>query len=179
MALLRPAREVPAVRIASVAARDVARARKFAIKHRIPQVHDSYDELLADSDIDAVYIPLPNGLHCEWTIRALEAGKHVLCEKPIAANAVEALRMQEAAHKSGRVLVEAFHWRYHPLAARVRELLDSGELGAIRHIEVSTCVPFAIPDLAALNGVQVAVQVLGHDGGRFLASNGLAIRFCR
>jgi predicted dehydrogenase len=145
MALLRPAREVPEVEIAAVAARDVSRARKFAGKHGISRVHDTYDDLLGDSDIDAVYIPLPNGLHCEWTIRALEAGKHVLCEKPMAANAAEALRMQTTAEKTGRVLVEAFHWRYHPLATRVRDLLDSGDLGAIRHVEVSTCVPFVIP----------------------------------
>ena len=145
MALIRPAREVPEVKIVSVAAREVSRAGKFAIKHGIPHVHDSYDDLLLDPNIDAVYIPLPNGLHCEWTIRALEAGKHVLCEKPMAANAAEALRMQGVAEKTGRVLVEAFHWRYHPLATRVRELLDSGELGAIRHVEVSTCIPFAIP----------------------------------
>lgn len=145
MALVRPARQVPGVVISAVAARDVSRAGKFAIKHGIQKVHDSYDDLLGDPEIDAVYNPLPNSLHCEWTIRALEAGKHVLCEKPLAANADEALRMQGAAEKSGRVLVEAFHWRYHPLAARIRELLDSGEVGAIRHIEVSTCVPFAIP----------------------------------
>ena len=145
MALIRPAREVPEVKIVSVAAREVSRAGKFAIKHGIPHVHDSYDDLLLDPNIDAVYIPLPNSLHCEWTIRALEAGKHVLCEKPMAANAAEALRMQGVAEKTGRVLVEAFHWRYPPLATRVRELLDSGELGAIRHVEVSTCIPFAIP----------------------------------
>ena len=144
-ALLRPAREVPEVEIAAVSARDVSKARKFAVKHGIPNVHDSYNDLLDDPDLDAVYIPLPNGLHCEWTIRALEAGKHVLCEKPMAANAAEALRMQEVAEKTGCVLVEAFHWRYHPLAARVRELLDAGDLGAIRHVEVSTCIPYMIP----------------------------------
>jgi len=145
MALVGPARSVPGVEVASVAARDVTRANRFAAKHGIGRVHASYDELVAAPDIDAVYNPLPNGLHCEWTIRALEAGKHVLCEKPLASNADEALRMQQAAERADRILMEAFHWRYHPLAARVREILDSGDLGAIRHVEVSTCIPLPIP----------------------------------
>ncbi len=145
MALVRPARDVPGVEVTAVAARDVERAKKFAAKHGIRRVHGSYDELIADTDIDAIYNPLPNGLHCEWTIRALEAGKHVLCEKPIASNAAEARLMQAAAEKAGHVLTEAFHWRYHPLTTRVREILDSGDLGAIQHVEVSTCIPLPIP----------------------------------
>ena len=103
--------------------RATRRARSaFADKHGVPRVHASYDALIADRRIDAIYNPLPNGLHAEWTIRALRAGKHVLCEKPIASNAAEAERMAEAAERTGRVLVEAFHWRYHPLAARMREM---------------------------------------------------------
>jgi len=92
-----------------------------------------------------VYNPLPNSHHCEWTIRALEQGKHVLCEKPLGANAAEAERMAAAARTSGRVLMEAFHWRYHPLAARMREIVDSGELGPVRHIEAHFCVPLIRP----------------------------------
>ncbi|HYC24143.1 MAG TPA: Gfo/Idh/MocA family oxidoreductase [Candidatus Bathyarchaeia archaeon] len=145
MALIRPAQRVPEVSILAVAARDRERARKFATKHKIPRVHASYAELLADPEIDAVYNPLPNGLHCEWTIRALEAGKHVLCEKPIAANTEEAQRMGDAAARTGRVLVEAFHYRYHPLAARIRAIIESGELGAIRHVEAHMCIPLPIP----------------------------------
>lgn len=145
MALLRPARSVVDAKVAAVAARDPERARKFAAKHGIPRVHASYAELLADPEIDAVYNPLPNSLHCEWTIRALEAGKHVLCEKPIAANALEATRMAEAATRNGRVLAEAFHWRYHALAGRMREIIDSGELGAVRRVEVIFCIPFLVP----------------------------------
>ncbi len=144
-ALLRPARRVAGAEVVAVAARDPARARRFAARHRIPRVHASYAELLADPEIDAVYNPLPNGLHCEWTLRALEAGKHVLCEKPIAANADEAARMAEVAEKSGRVLDEAFHWRAHPLAARMKQIVDSGELGRVRHLEASLCVPFLLP----------------------------------
>ncbi|TFG94091.1 MAG: Gfo/Idh/MocA family oxidoreductase, partial [Myxococcales bacterium] len=109
-----------------------------------PRVFDSYDELLACPEIDAVYNPLPNGLHCEWTIRALEAGKHVLCEKPMASNASEAERMAEAARKAGRVLVEAFHWRYHPLAERMREVVRT-RLGEVEHLEAWLCIPFLLP----------------------------------
>ena len=145
MALIRPARQVPEAELTAVAARDEARARKFAARHGIPRVHAGYDALLEDPQIDAVYNPLPNGLHCEWTIRALEAGKHVLCEKPLASNADEAVRMAEAAKKAGRVLGEAFHWRYHPLAARMKEIVDGGALGKIQHVEASLCIPFLLP----------------------------------
>lgn len=145
MALVRPARILPGVEVVAVAARDETRARRFAGKHGIPRVHESYEALLADPEIDAVYIPLPNGLHCEWTLHAVDAGKHVLCEKPIASNADEARRMAEAAQRTGRVLAEAFHWRHHPLAARMREVIASGELGRIRRVEVSTCIPLPIP----------------------------------
>jgi len=141
MALVQPARRVAEAAVHAVAARDPARARAFAARHGIPKVHDSYEALLADPDVDAIYNPLPNGLHCEWTIRALRAGKHVLCEKPIASNADEAQRMADAARETGRKLVEAFHWRYHPLASRVREILASGTLGAPRHYEAALAFP--------------------------------------
>ena len=145
MALVRPARQVPEAVAAAVAARDPAKARAFAAKHGIPRVHAGYDALLADPELDAIYNPLPNSHHCEWTIKALRAGKHVLCEKPIAANADEAERMAAAARESGRVLVEAFHWRYHPLAARMREILASGELGRVLHLEAWLCFPMLSP----------------------------------
>jgi len=145
MALVRPARQVPEAMVVAVAARAVARAQKFATKQGIPRVHSSYDALLADPEIDAVYNPLPNGLHCEWTIKALQAGKHVLCEKPIASNTAEAERMAAAARDTGKVLVEAFHWRYHPLAARMRAIIDGGDLGTVRHVETHFCVPLLIP----------------------------------
>ena len=146
MALIRPARQVPEVCIEAVAARDPVRAQKFAAKHGIPRVHESYDALLKDPEIDAVYNPLPNGLHCEWSVRALEAGKHVLCEKPLAANAEEAERMADAAEREGRVLAEAFHWRYHPLSVRAREIALSGRLGKIRHVEATLCIPLPFPN---------------------------------
>src|ERR1700732_2148465 len=96
-ALIKPARRVDEVEVVEVAARDKAKADKFAKKQRIGRVHDSYDALLADPDIDAIYNPLPNGLHGRWTIAALKAGKHVLCEKPFTANADEARMVAEVA----------------------------------------------------------------------------------
>ncbi|HTO69928.1 MAG TPA: Gfo/Idh/MocA family oxidoreductase [Myxococcota bacterium] len=141
MALVAPAKRVAEAQVLAIAARDPAKARAFATKHGIPRVHDSYEALLADPELDAVYNPLPNGLHCEWTIRALRAGKHVLCEKPIASNAAEAQRMADAARETGRVLVEAFHWRYHPLAKRVKQLLADGAIGAPRHYEAVLAIP--------------------------------------
>lgn len=140
-ALIRPARKVADVEVVGVAARDPARARAFAAKHGIPQVYESYQALIDDPTLNAIYNPLPNSLHAEWTMRALQAGKHVLCEKPLANNTAEAEQMAQSAARSGRVLVEAFHYRYHPLAARMKEIVESGELGTIRHLEAHFCTP--------------------------------------
>ena len=145
MALVRPAAATPGVEVLAVAARERARAERFAARQGIPRVHASYQALLDDPEIDAVYNPLPNGLHCDWTLRALDAGKHVLCEKPLASNEAEARRMREAAEKAGLVLAEAFHWRYHPLAARMQAILAGGELGPLRHVEGFVCAPLPLP----------------------------------
>jgi predicted dehydrogenase len=115
-ALLKPASETAGVEIAAVGARDRARAEKFAARHNIPVVHDSYEALVADDSLDAIYNPLVPSAHAEWTIKALDHGKHVLCEKPFARNATEAAEMVRVARLRERVLMEAFHWRYHPLA---------------------------------------------------------------
>lgn len=140
-ALIKPARAVNDVQVTAVAARDLNKARRFAQAHNIPRVLDSYDALVNDADIDAIYNPLPNALHCEWTIRALRAGKHVLCEKPIASNAREAEEMARGADQAGRVLMEAFHYRYHPLARRVKEILESGEIGAPQELQAEFFIP--------------------------------------
>jgi predicted dehydrogenase len=132
---------VSEVEVVAVAARDRYRAEKFATKHGIPRVLESYEALIADPDIDAIYNPLPNGLHAEWTTRALAAGKHVLCEKPLTANTAEAETVAAAAASSGLVVMEAFHYRYHPLAARMRTLVESGELGTLQHVEAALCFP--------------------------------------
>jgi predicted dehydrogenase len=141
LALVDPAKENTEVVVAAVAARDATRAQAFAAKHGIARVHDSYDALIADPDLDAVYNPLPNGLHGRWTRAAMAAGKHVLCEKPFTANAAEAREIADLAAKSDRVVMEAFHYRYHPLALRVEEIIASGELGKLHRVEAALCFP--------------------------------------
>jgi predicted dehydrogenase len=140
-AVIKPARNIVEAEIGAVAARDRSRADAFASKHGIPKVRDSYAALVADPELDAIYNPLPNGLHAEWTIAALEAGKHVLCEKPFTANAKEAEDVAAVAARTGLVVMEAFHYRYHPLAKRMREIVESDELGAIRRVETALCFP--------------------------------------
>jgi predicted dehydrogenase len=143
-ALVRPARSVPSAEVVSVAARDPERAKAFASKHGVPRTHDSYDALVDDPDIDAIYNPLPNGLHARWTVRALESGKHVLCEKPFTNNADEAAHVAATADRTGRVVMEAFHYRYHPLAERMLEIVSGGELGTIERVEAWTCFPLPL-----------------------------------
>jgi predicted dehydrogenase len=127
--------------VAAVAARDGSRARAFAAKHGIPRTHDSYQALIADPDVDAIYNPLPNGLHGKWTRAAVEAGKHVLCEKPFTANAAEAREIADVAAASDRVVMEAFHYRYHPLALRTEQIIASGKLGKLTRVEAALCFP--------------------------------------
>jgi predicted dehydrogenase len=175
MALLRPARNVAEAQIVAVAARDKDRARSLASRFDITRVHDSYAKLIEDPNVDAIYNPLPNSLHAEWTVRALEAGKHVLCEKPLTANAAEAAYVAERAERTGKVVMEAFHYRYHPLFARALELLSSGAIGKVRHIETWVCVPMPMPgdiryrlDLAggaAMDTGCYAVHMLRHLAG--------------
>ncbi|MCO1580673.1 Gfo/Idh/MocA family oxidoreductase [Crossiella sp. SN42] len=140
-ALLTPARATPTAEVVAIAARDVERARRFARKHDIARVHPDYASLLADPDLDAVYLPLPNSLHGRWTLAALAAGKHVLCEKPFTANAAEARQVAAAALGSGLVVMEAFHYRYHPLFRRAVEIIAAGELGTVERIETALCFP--------------------------------------
>nr|GAT50766.1 NAD binding rossmann fold oxidoreductase [Mycena chlorophos] len=136
-ALLKPAKSHPEAVVYAVAARDQARAAAYAKKHGIEKVYGSYQELLDDPEVDCIYNPLPNGLHYEWTMKALAAGKHVLLEKP-AANTVEETRaMFELAEEKNLVLLEAFHYRFHPATQRVKDILGSGEVGAIRAIKAN------------------------------------------
>lgn len=152
-AMITPARQVEDTVVTAVAARDPDRARSFAAANGIPETRESYEALIAGPDVDAIYIPLPNALHRPWTLRALQAGKHVLCEKPLTANAGEAQEVAAAAQGAGRVVMEAFHYRYHPLARRMREIVTgdggdagTGELGPVRDIEVTLRFPTADPD---------------------------------
>jgi predicted dehydrogenase len=142
VALVKPANRTGRAVVVAVAARDRTRAEAFAQKHHIPRVLDTYEDVVNDPDLDAVYNPLPNGLHGRWTIAAMQAGKHVLCEKPFTANADEARAVAEAdnAHP-GLVVMEAFHYEYHPLCKRLVEVVRSGELGRIESIDVAFSAP--------------------------------------
>jgi len=142
-ALIDPAADVAGVTVAAVAARDAARAEHYALRHGIAKAYVSYQELLDDPDIDAVYNPLPNSLHGPWTLRAIAAGKHVLCEKPFTQNADEAAQVVQAAEDSGLVVMEAMHYRYHPLIARLREV--TAGLGPVRHLQCWTSFSIADP----------------------------------
>ncbi|MEV0481998.1 Gfo/Idh/MocA family oxidoreductase [Streptomyces sp. NPDC050508] len=142
--LIGPARKT-GHRIVAVAARDRSRAEAYAAAHRVERVADSYADLIADPEVEVVYNPLANGLHGPWNLAALEAGKHVLSEKPSASNAEEAAEVREAAAKSGTVFMEAFHYLFHPVTRRLHELLASGELGELRHVETRVAIA-APPD---------------------------------
>ena len=141
LAIIAPARENAEVEVSAVAARELSRASAFAAKHGVARAHAGYDALIADSNLDAVYIPLPNGLHGRWIRAALHAGKHVLCEKPFTANADEAREIAQLADESSLVVMEAFHYRYHPLTLAVEEIIQSGELGRLQHVEAALCFP--------------------------------------
>ncbi len=123
------------VEVAAIGSRDGATARTVADRLRIPRAHGSYEALLADPDIDAVYIPLPNHLHAEWTIAAVRAGKHVLCEKPLAMTAAEAERMVAAASDAGVLLMEAFMYRHHPSWVAVAGIVASGRIGRVLAVQ--------------------------------------------
>ena len=120
--------------IAAIASRDARRAADVATRFSIPRSYGSYQELLADPAIEAVYNPLPNHLHVQWTVKALDAGKHVLCEKPLGLNAAETQAIVAARDRSGRRVIEAFMVRYHPQWHRVRELIRAGRIGEVRAI---------------------------------------------
>ncbi len=131
----------PKVVAAAVASRDAERAAAFARDTGIPRVHASYESLFADPAIDAVYVPLPNNLHAQWSIRAVEAGKHVLCEKPLAASAAEARAMFDAARRNDVYLVEGYPYRAQPQTLKLRELLAGGAIGRVQLIHAAFGFP--------------------------------------
>jgi xylose dehydrogenase (NAD/NADP) len=137
------ARLVDEVELVAIGSRDPARAEAQAAELGIERALGSYEEVLADPDVDAVYIPLPNSLHVEWSIRALEAGKHVLCEKPLSRRPEEIERAFDAAERAGRVLAEGFMWRHHPQARRLVELLPT--VGELRLVRAAFSFPLADP----------------------------------
>ena len=125
----------------AVASRDAARAEAWASERGIARAYGSYEELVADPDVDAIYNPLPNSMHVDWSIRALEAGKHVLCEKPMSRRPEEVERAFDVAERTGLVLAEAFMWRHHPQLERARELLAGGEIGELRMLRAAFAYP--------------------------------------
>jgi predicted dehydrogenase len=122
------------VELLAVGSRDGARAEAYAKEWEIPRAYGSYEELLADPDVEAVYISLPNTLHCEWSIKAMEAGKHVLCEKPLSRNPDEVAAAFDAAERTGMLMSEAFMWRHNPQTKRLKQLVDDGAIGELRLI---------------------------------------------
>ncbi|MBD3649353.1 MAG: Gfo/Idh/MocA family oxidoreductase [Pseudomonadales bacterium] len=144
-ALVYPCLDEPRATIHCVAARDRGRAEGFAAHHNIPVVCGNYDEVINHDRVDAIYNPLPISEHRDWTLKALAAGKHVLCEKSFASNAGEAEEMAEAAQKAGLVLMDAFHYRYHPLFIRAREIVENGMLGKVERVSAAFHVPVTDP----------------------------------
>jgi xylose dehydrogenase (NAD/NADP) len=130
----------------AVGSRDLARASTFAEEHGLARAHGSYEDLLADPEVDAIYNPLPNALHVEWSIKALRAGKHVLCEKPMSRHPEDVERAFDVAEEEGLVLEEAFMWRHHPQLQRARDLIAAGDVGELRVIRAAFAFNAGNPD---------------------------------
>jgi predicted dehydrogenase len=144
--LLAGARQTDALAILAVASRDVESARQYALVHSIERAYGGYDALLSDPDVEAVYISLPNSLHLEWSVRALQAGKHVLCEKPLGRSAAEVDTAFDVAEREGRLLMEAFMYRHNPQTHRLAELVGTGAIGRLRLVRAA--FSFAARDAA-------------------------------
>jgi D-xylose 1-dehydrogenase (NADP+, D-xylono-1,5-lactone-forming) len=155
----------------AVASREAARAEAYAREKGIARAHGSYEALLADPDVDAIYNPLPNALHAEWSIRALEAGKHVLCEKPFSRHPEDVERAFDVAEREGRVLAEAFMWRHHPQVARARQLLDDGAIGDLRILRAHFAFKAVDPD-----DIRLQAEL---DGGGLMDVGSYCVSGCR
>ena len=140
LAIVKPA-HATGTRLVTVAARDRKRAEAFAAEHGVERVADSYGDVVADPEVEVVYNPLPNAFHGPWNLAAVEAGKHVLSEKPFASTAEEAQEVRDAAQKAGVTVVEGFHYLFHPVMQRLFALLDSGELGELRRVDALIAMP--------------------------------------
>jgi xylose dehydrogenase (NAD/NADP) len=135
--LVDGARSAEGVELVAVGSRDRARAEAWAAERGIPRAHGSYEQLLADDGVDAIYNPLPNALHVPWSVRALEAGKHVLCEKPMARDPALVEQAFDAAERAGKLLMEAFMWRFHPQTDALARLVAEGAVGRLRVVRAS------------------------------------------
>jgi predicted dehydrogenase len=158
--ILVGARGAGQVDVVAVGSRDGAKAQTYAGEHGIAKAHGSYEALLEDTDVDAVYISLPNGMHHEWTMRALAAGKHVLCEKPYTRHPAEAVEAFDAAEAAGLVLMEAFMYRHHPQSATIQRLVRDGAVGRVLAVKAV----FSFP-LADLTNVRALPEL---DGGALM-----------
>ena len=145
-ALLDPLRNSKRNQLLAVASRSQDKADEYARKHKVKRAYGSYADLLADPEIDVIYNPLPNHLHAEWTIKAIQAGKHVLCEKPLALSLAEVDAMSAAAERSGKVIAEAFMYRSHPQTLKTREIVADGRLGKIKMVRGSFTFMMTNPD---------------------------------
>jgi xylose dehydrogenase (NAD/NADP) len=139
--LLAAAAKSERAEVVAVASRDASRAEAYAVEHGIGRSYGGYEALLGDPDVDAVYVSLPNSLHVEWSVRALAAGKHVLCEKPLTRNPQEAAEAFDAAERAGRVLMEAFMWRHSPQTAKLVQLVEGGVIGELRLVRATFSFP--------------------------------------
>jgi xylose dehydrogenase (NAD/NADP) len=135
--IIEGARLSEGAQIVAVGSRDLARAQAYAAEHGIARAHGSYEDLLADPEVDAVYIPLPNSMHVPWSVLALEAGKHVLSEKPLSRHPAQVDEAFDAADRAGRVLMEAFMWRFHPQTEELVRLVRSGTIGDVRLVRTA------------------------------------------
>ena len=149
--LLPGAEASPDVELVAVGSRDSGRAEGYARERGIERAYGSYEELLSDPEIEAVYISLPNSMHVEWSIRALEAGKHVLCEKPLTRHPEDVERAFDAAEKAGCILMEAFMYRHNPQTTRLVELVEGGAIGRLRLIRAAFSFPLADTTNVRLN----------------------------
>jgi xylose dehydrogenase (NAD/NADP) len=168
-------------RVVAVGSRSGRRAEAYARELGIPGAHGSYDELVADPEVEAVYVALPNGLHVPWSVRALEAGRHVLCEKPLAARAADAERAFEAAESAERVLLEGLMYRHHPQTRRLERLVREGEVGAVRRVRAVFRFTLASPDDPKLRadldgGALMDVGCYGVSAARLLLGEPVAAR---
>ena len=172
--LLPGAEASPDVDLVAVASRDAGRAETYARERGIERSYGSYDELLADPDVEAVYISLPNSMHVEWSIRALDEGKHVLCEKPLSRHPADVERAYDAADKNGRILMEAFMYRHNPQTKRLVEIVEDGAIGRLRLVRAAFSFPLADATNVRLNaelegGALMDVGCYCVSGSRLLA----------
>jgi xylose dehydrogenase (NAD/NADP) len=172
--VLAGARESERVDVVAVASRDRTRAEAYAREHGIERGYGSYEDLLADPEVEAVYISLPNSLHVEWSVRALEAGKHVLCEKPLDRRPEAVERAFDAADRAGRILSEAFMYRHNPQTAKLLELLADGAIGALKVVRSAFSFSLSDPENVRLaehldGGALMDVGCYCVSGSRLLA----------